>query len=121
MNSVVQVLKTLPEFRVGLAKQVPTNAPGNQFGMDDTGFVVSLRNLLNEMEHTIDTVTPYDFVMKLRQRFPQFAQQVGNPPAFQQQDAEVRDFTMVFGRGIEKGLRKFLCYTCNIHNVYHPQ
>lgn len=105
MNSVVQVLKTLPEFRQGLEKMVPAASGGaNAFGMDDASFVVSLRQLLNELESTTDVVTPMDFVMRLRRRFPQFAQQVGNPPAFQQQDAEeyLREMLSVVGN-VTKG------------------
>lgn len=105
MNSVVQVLKTIPEFKTGLvpSSSSSSSAPrGAQFGFGNTSdatFVTSLRNFLTQMDNTTDTVTPFQFVNTLRQRFPQFGQTTGNPPSYQQQDAEecLREMFSVIG------------------------
>lgn len=90
MNSVIQVLKAVPEFKLGLKpKSGEQNAMSNFTNVpSDAQFVTGLRNLLIEMDNTTETVTPAMFVHQLRTRFPIFGQQAGNPPHYQQQDAE---------------------------------
>ncbi|CAD7948441.1 unnamed protein product [Amoebophrya sp. A25] len=121
MNSVVQVLKTCPEFRSAL---VPTSGGGassstsnggqaNDFaammGMGggsatDAGFTNSLRVFLDSLDSTTDTVTPFQFVQTLRTRFPQFGATTGNPPSYQQQDAEecLREMFSVIANATQK-------------------
>ncbi|CAD7965483.1 unnamed protein product [Amoebophrya sp. A120] len=108
MNSVVQVLKTVPEFKDGLIPSSSSSSSSSFAGSlgapSDGQFVTSMRNFFNQMESTTDTVTPFAFVNTLRQRFPQFGQATGNPPNYQQQDAEecLREMFSVIGNATQK-------------------
>ena len=93
MNSVVQVLKTCKEFKEGLVASSSASSGGFGGAVSDAQFTQGMRQFLNELEGTTETVTPYQFVTLLRTRFPQFGQTTGNPPSYQQQDLQtaIRD------------------------------
>mmetsp|Transcript_9345 Transcript_9345/g.15231 ORF Transcript_9345/g.15231 Transcript_9345/m.15231 type:complete len:505 (-) Transcript_9345:3787-5301(-) len=82
MNSTLQCLKVVPEFRASLdASSVPqTQAPAD-------AMTIALRDLFKEMDGSTDYVTPYSYVQQMRATFPRFAEQ-SPKGGFAQQDAD---------------------------------
>lgn len=82
LNSVVQCLRSVPSFRMGLRNYSATGRnPANSV------LLTSLRDLYGSLDRTADAVPPSGFVMTTKMAFPQFAQRgpQGQP---MQQDAE---------------------------------
>ncbi|CAD7948448.1 unnamed protein product, partial [Amoebophrya sp. A25] len=104
MNSVVQVLKTCPEFRSALVPTSGGGASSSTSTPSTTPLIPSLRVFLDSLDSTTDTVTPFQFVQTLRTRFPQFGATTGNPPSYQQQDAEecLREMFSVIANATQK-------------------
>jgi len=90
MNSVVQVLNGVPEFKHDINKYVPGGASVGSNQMDSQ-FVLALKDVLSGLQTKgasgdDSAFTPYQFVTLLKARFPTFAQTQNNQPM--QQDAE---------------------------------
>ncbi|KAK9908278.1 hypothetical protein WJX75_005397 [Coccomyxa subellipsoidea] len=82
MNSTVQCLYRVPELRESLAAY-PTQ------GVPDVSHKLTLatKQLFGDLERSSQPVTPMTFLMHLREKYPQFAQQT-NTGMYMQQDAE---------------------------------
>ncbi|CAI5480774.1 unnamed protein product, partial [Closterium sp. Yama58-4] len=84
MNATLQCLHSVPPLRSALAQY----APSSGIEADSSHrLALAARDLFGELEKSRRPVTPLRFLMLLRQRFPQFAQQ-GEHGAYMQQDAE---------------------------------
>ncbi|GJP30407.1 hypothetical protein CLOM_g1081 [Closterium sp. NIES-68] len=84
MNATLQCLHSVPHLRSALTDYSPSS------GIEaDSSHRLALaaRDLFGELDKSRRPVTPLRFLMLLRQRFPQFAQQ-GEHGAYMQQDAE---------------------------------
>eukprot|EP00475_Leptophrys_vorax_P003554 TRINITY_DN12104_c0_g1_i1.p1 TRINITY_DN12104_c0_g1~~TRINITY_DN12104_c0_g1_i1.p1 ORF type:complete len:524 (-),score=61.62 TRINITY_DN12104_c0_g1_i1:91-1662(-) len=84
MNATVQCLHSVPQLKSALTLYDSTS------GVDADNshrLALAARDLFTELDKARRPVTPLRFLMLLRQRFPQFAQQ-GEHGAYMQQDAE---------------------------------
>lgn len=80
LNSTLQCLRHMPELRTALNRYTGAGAHEQPF------LTNALKDTLNLLDGSTEPVPPMQFVMLLRQQFPQFAQQArGN---FMQQDAD---------------------------------
>lgn len=92
LNSVVQCLRNIPEFRSGLAN-LSSRDDNSHSGMAieisqrNRMFMTNLRDLYHSLERTANAVSPTRFVMATKMSFPQFAQ-TGPQGQPMQQDAE---------------------------------
>lgn len=92
INSIVQCLRVIPEFRAGLShynhnsqkNMLTGNVPNSQ---PNRLLLSSLHDLYNKLGKTRDALPPASFVMATKLTFPQFAQSDRNGIP-QQQDAE---------------------------------
>jgi len=80
LNSTLQCLRYVPELRQALNRYTGTGANQQPF------LTNALKDTLNLLDGTTEPVPPMQFVMLLRQQFPQFAQQ--SRGHFMQQDAD---------------------------------
>lgn len=92
LNSVVQCLRNVPEFRSGLANLSSRNDNSHSnMAMENSQrnrmFMTNLRDLYHSLGRTADAVSPTRFVMATKMSFPQFAQ-TGPQGQPMQQDAE---------------------------------
>lgn len=83
MNSCVQVLNHLPDLRATLESYVAPPAEGRDI---DAVLTTQFKNVTQMLRSTTDCITPLQFVMALRQRFPRFAEMQGG--GYMQQDAD---------------------------------
>ncbi|CAI5942998.1 unnamed protein product, partial [Closterium sp. NIES-65] len=84
MNATLQCLHSVPPLRSALSQY----APSSGIEADSSHrLALAARDLFGELDKSRRPVTPLRFLMLLRQRFPQFAQQ-GEHGAYMQQDAE---------------------------------
>lgn len=82
MNSTVQCLYAIEPLRTALLGQAPGPAVD-----PNAELTRATRDLFADMKRGGEPFAPYAFLMTLRKKFPQFAQQ-GQGGAFMQQDAE---------------------------------
>lgn len=84
MNSVVQALRSIPEFNRMLCTFAESGSPVRDI---DGQFTQQLANLTKQLNGTTGKCVPASFVMCMKQRFPHFAETTpqGQP---KQQDAE---------------------------------
>eukprot|EP00475_Leptophrys_vorax_P022935 TRINITY_DN311_c0_g1_i1.p1 TRINITY_DN311_c0_g1~~TRINITY_DN311_c0_g1_i1.p1 ORF type:complete len:342 (-),score=104.99 TRINITY_DN311_c0_g1_i1:38-1063(-) len=88
MNSSLQVLRAIPEVKDVLVDYVRDESKyGSSKNAYGHAVVSNLGNLLNEMDSTTKTVTPYAFTSIFRREFPQFDQK-GPEGHHMQQDAD---------------------------------
>ncbi|KDD75798.1 ubiquitin carboxyl-terminal hydrolase [Helicosporidium sp. ATCC 50920] len=80
MNSTLQCLYGIPELRASLLSQ-PTSAGG------PVSLAGATKHLFSRLTQSARPVPPMEFLLALRSRFPQFAQQ-SREGGFMQQDAE---------------------------------
>ncbi|KAL3511707.1 hypothetical protein ACH5RR_024424 [Cinchona calisaya] len=85
MNSTVQCLRSVPELKSALIKYPPTGA-NNSLDQSSHLLTVATRDLFSELDKNVKPVSPMQFWMVLRKKYPQFGQL--NNGAFVQQDAE---------------------------------
>lgn len=79
LNSVVQCMRNIPEFRSGLANLSSRNDNSHshmavEMSQRNRMFMTNLRDLYHSLERTADSVSPTRFVMATKMSFPQFAQ-----------------------------------------------
>jgi ubiquitin carboxyl-terminal hydrolase 14 len=117
MNSTVQCLYKVPQLRAAL-KQFSGSAttPANKL-------VIAARELFRELERGGEPLTPYLFLMSLRERFPQFSQTTPQG-AFMQQDAEECWTQLLYS--LKEGLKvrpphsmRTACSLCTVR-INHP-
>ncbi|KAK9810249.1 hypothetical protein WJX72_007323 [[Myrmecia] bisecta] len=84
MNSTVQCLYRVPELRTALQQYPETT--GTQY---DTGhkLTVAAKGLFADMDRSAQPVPPFRFLLMMREKYPQFAQQ-NREGHYMQQDAE---------------------------------
>eukprot|EP00741_Cyanophora_paradoxa_P011320 tig00020554_g10934.t1 len=84
LNAVLGLLRHIPEFCAGLKKYT-----GPSLGMHDQGhnLAIAMRDLISELDGSVESVTPFRLVHTVRSVFPQFSQQTPQGH-FMQQDAE---------------------------------
>ncbi|KAF5179399.1 Ubiquitin carboxyl-terminal hydrolase [Thalictrum thalictroides] len=83
MNSTIQCLHSVPELKSALTKY-----PGRTNELDQTTHLltVATRELFNDLDRSVQPVSPIRFLAELRKKYPQFAQMHNG--AYMQQDAE---------------------------------
>lgn len=81
LNSVVQCMRAMPQFRRALESYHPTSTTAQAF------FLGSLRDTLVQLDRTSTALAPSQFVRATKMSFPEFAR-TGPNGAPQQQDAE---------------------------------
>ncbi|CAK0784473.1 hypothetical protein CVIRNUC_007677 [Coccomyxa viridis] len=82
MNSTVQCLYKVPELRQSLAAYQAVAGPPDAAHK----LTLATKELFGNLERSSQPVTPYGFLMQLRGKYPQFAQQRNG--FYMQQDAE---------------------------------
>ena len=96
MNATLQCLKAVPELRLALDEftsgEGPGKAPASSSltslqSMSSSMLTKELGKLYGALDKSMEPVPPTAFLMKLREKFPQFAQ-TGQGGMFMQQDAE---------------------------------
>lgn len=92
MNATLQCLKAVPELRTALDEYASDGgtAPSSSLGMQTMGssmLTKELGKLYGALDKSMEPVPPTAFLVKLREKFPQFAQ-TGQGGMFMQQDAE---------------------------------
>lgn len=83
MNSCLQCLNRIKPLRDTLEAYAPTEAGERDI---DTVLTTQFKGLVQQFDRTLDTITPMQFLMALRQRFPRFAEMAQG--GYAQQDAE---------------------------------
>ncbi|KAH0920749.1 hypothetical protein HID58_020767 [Brassica napus] len=85
MNSTVQCLKSVPELKSALSNYALT---GRSNDVDQTSHMltVATRELFGDLDRSVNAVSPTQFWMTLRKKFPQFSQLQNG--MHMQQDAE---------------------------------
>ncbi|ERN15450.1 ubiquitin carboxyl-terminal hydrolase 6 [Amborella trichopoda] len=85
MNSTLQCLHSVPELKSALSNYAHS---GRRSDLDPTShqLTVATRDLFGELDRNFKPVSPMQFWMVLRKKFPQFGQQQNG--FFMQQDAE---------------------------------
>ncbi|KAK9102221.1 hypothetical protein Sjap_019475 [Stephania japonica] len=83
MNSTVQCLHSVSELKSALTKY---QGRGNDLDQTSHQLTVATRDLFNELDTKVKPVSPVQFWMVLRKKYPQFGQLQNG--AFMQQDAE---------------------------------
>ncbi|KAF2594767.1 hypothetical protein F2Q70_00042763 [Brassica cretica] len=85
MNSTVQCLKSVPELKSALSNYALT---GRSADVDQTSHMltVATRELFGDLDRSVNAVSPTQFWMILRKKFPQFSQLQNG--MHMQQDAE---------------------------------
>eukprot|EP00746_Dinoflagellata_sp_MGD_P000493 gnl/MRDRNA2_/MRDRNA2_100883_c0_seq1.p1 gnl/MRDRNA2_/MRDRNA2_100883_c0~~gnl/MRDRNA2_/MRDRNA2_100883_c0_seq1.p1 ORF type:complete len:556 (+),score=150.83 gnl/MRDRNA2_/MRDRNA2_100883_c0_seq1:113-1780(+) len=83
MNSCLQCLNKVTLLRTSLQDYNPTAVGERDI---DTVLTTQFKGLVQQMDNTLDTITPMQFLMALRQRFPRFAEMAQG--GYAQQDAE---------------------------------
>ncbi|WZZ64337.1 hypothetical protein YC2023_075707 [Brassica napus] len=93
MNSTVQCLKSVPELKSALSKSVHLLSllyalTGRSADVDQTSHMltVATRELFGDLDRSVNAVSPTQFWMILRKKFPQFSQLQNG--MHMQQDAE---------------------------------
>ncbi|KAI3868566.1 hypothetical protein MKX03_003786 [Papaver bracteatum] len=83
MNSTLQCLHSVPELKSELIKY-----PGKTNDLDQSSHLLTIatRDLFGELDRNVKPVSPMQFWMMLRKKYPQFGQLHNG--AFMQQDAE---------------------------------
>ncbi|KAI3979121.1 hypothetical protein MKX01_020918, partial [Papaver californicum] len=83
MNSTLQCLHSVPELKSELIKY-----PGKTNDLDQSSHLLTTatRDLFGELDRNVKPVSPMQFWMMLRKKYPQFGQLHNG--AFMQQDAE---------------------------------
>ncbi|PIA64444.1 hypothetical protein AQUCO_00100136v1 [Aquilegia coerulea] len=83
MNSTIQCLHSVPELKSALTKY-----PGRTNELDQTTHLltVATRELFNDLDRSVQPVSPVRFLGELRKKYPQFAQMHNG--TYMQQDAE---------------------------------
>ncbi|KAI3936662.1 hypothetical protein MKX01_034091 [Papaver californicum] len=83
MNSTLQCLRSVPELKSELI-----NYPGKTNDLDQSSHLLTIatRDLFGELDRNVKPVSPMQFWMMLRKKYPQFGQLHNG--AFMQQDAE---------------------------------
>eukprot|EP00262_Sarcandra_glabra_P009459 TRINITY_DN23859_c0_g1_i1.p1 TRINITY_DN23859_c0_g1~~TRINITY_DN23859_c0_g1_i1.p1 ORF type:complete len:475 (-),score=104.92 TRINITY_DN23859_c0_g1_i1:490-1914(-) len=85
MNSTLQCLHSVPELKSALLKY-PYSGRNNELDQSSHLLTVASRDLFGELDRNVKPVTPMQFWMVLRNKYPQFGQKHNG--AFMQQDAE---------------------------------
>ncbi|KAJ5813556.1 Ubiquitin carboxyl-terminal hydrolase 7 [Penicillium pulvis] len=99
LNSTLQTLRGVPELQAELVKYQPSSSSAesnlsrlSSFGLGGLesrkDIAAQLRNLFKQMSETQEGIPPLEFLVALREVFPQFAQQDRNGHGYAQQDAE---------------------------------
>jgi ubiquitin carboxyl-terminal hydrolase 14 len=99
LNSTLQTLRGVPELQAELMSYQPSSssAESNLASLSSFGLAglegrkdiaAQLRNLFKRMSETQEGIPPLEFLVALRDVFPQFAQQDRNGHGYAQQDAE---------------------------------
>ncbi|VFQ66962.1 unnamed protein product [Cuscuta campestris] len=85
MNSTVQCLHSVPELKTALTQYTDAD---RRTDLDSSSnlLTVATRDLFNELDKNVNAVSPMQFWMVLRKKYPQFGQL--NNGVFMQQDAE---------------------------------
>jgi len=83
MNATLQCLNRVGDLREALNHYQP---PGTEVRDIDSVLTAQLRSVNSQLTSTTDSITPMQFVMALRQRFPRFAEMQNGAPM--QQDAD---------------------------------
>lgn len=86
MNSTLQCLFAVPELREALGTYDPSPTDGSQLSSSKK-LTAATKSLFDELSSSLKPVSPFQFLMVLRQKYPQFAQQ-GQGGIYMQQDAE---------------------------------
>ncbi|CAL5229639.1 g13003 [Coccomyxa viridis] len=82
MNSTLQCLYKVPELRQSLAAYQAVAGPPDPAHK----LTLATKELFGDLERSSQPVTPFGFLMQLREKYPQFAQQRNG--LYMQQDAE---------------------------------
>lgn len=69
MNSTVQCLRFMPELRSVIRDVTPTSAD-----LPATELTVALKNTFDRLDSSAVSISPVEFVLRLRGHFPQFAE-----------------------------------------------
>ncbi|KAK9054735.1 hypothetical protein SSX86_025814 [Deinandra increscens subsp. villosa] len=85
MNSTMQCLHSVPELKSALI-EYPQSGRSNELDQTSHLLTVATRDLFNELDKNVKPVTPMQFWMVLRKKYPQFGQLHNG--SFMQQDAE---------------------------------
>lgn len=99
LNSTLQTLRGVPELQAELINYQPSSSSAesslsrlSSFGLGGLesrkDIAAQLRNLFKQMSETQEGIPPLEFLVALREVFPQFAQQDRNGHGYAQQDAE---------------------------------
>jgi len=83
LNSTIQVLYRLPEFRKAVLSY-----KSKQSGAPSEKLLISMQNLFKKIENNGEAFEPHDFVGSVFKSFPQFAERDSKSGSFQQQDAD---------------------------------
>lgn len=83
MNATLQCLNRIPDLREALQGY---KLPAPEERDVDSVLTMQFRNVTQQMASTVETITPLQFVMALRQRFPRFAEMQNG--GYAQQDAD---------------------------------
>lgn len=92
MNATLQCLKAVPELRQALDEYDEKAGAGSSslsmHGASSSGLTKELGRLYGALDESLKPVPPTQFLMKLREKFPQFAQKSQEGGFYMQQDAE---------------------------------
>lgn len=89
MNATLQCLRPIPELREALTKY--QGAPSADLSHN---FVAGLRDTFAQMDLSVDSIPPMQFVDAMRRAYPQFAQQTPRG-GFMQQVERIYDTSNV--------------------------
>ena len=90
MNATLQCLKSVPELRAALNEYDSQSSASSSSSLQTMGsarLTKELGKLFKTLDSSVKPVPPVDFLMRLREKFPQFAQ-TGQGGMYMQQDAE---------------------------------
>lgn len=109
MNSVLQCLFHVQDLRKAAAEYSPPNASERDI---DSVLTAQYKLVMEQLTKTTEAITPFQFVMALRQRFPRFAEMQNG--GYMQQDAEecLRGILQVLGTSLGKDGRNLVDDTC---------
>lgn len=92
LNSTMQILYKLPEFRKAVMEYKP-QTPGSQ----PERLIISMQGLFRKLEGQGEAFEPKEYVSAVFKSFPQFAERDAESNSFQQQDAD-ECFQLILGQ-----------------------
>eukprot|EP01006_Ploeotia_vitrea_P036592 TRINITY_DN66035_c7_g2_i1.p1 TRINITY_DN66035_c7_g2~~TRINITY_DN66035_c7_g2_i1.p1 ORF type:complete len:551 (-),score=21.62 TRINITY_DN66035_c7_g2_i1:145-1797(-) len=121
MNSVLQVIRTMPDLRDSLSTlrfNGSLSTLQTQGGDGNLALSCTLRDTLNTLDKSGEKMTPFTLIQLIRVLFPQYAQQMPGGPGgggggFMQQDAEefFNTLTSVFQNSLPSSILPTPNYT----------